>query len=141
MSQFLKRYKPSKTKLHQAQAIYWLCYFFAVVFLALFGVKTYSSACIASIGAAQYVGWFHFAIIIMIELALAWQAMAGVMINAMTITILHVLSRISMVLAGSKYFYSAGCVVYVMFAMLLVYHNQFAMADFKAEANSKKKII
>ena len=38
------------------------------------------------------------AIIIMIELALAWQAMAGVMINAMTITILHVLSRISMVL-------------------------------------------
>ena len=58
----------------------------------------------------------------MIELALAWQAMAGVMINAMTITILHVLSRISMVLAGSKYFYSSGCVVYIMFAMLLVYH-------------------
>ena len=52
----------------------------------------------------------------MIELALAWQAMAGVMINAMTITILHVLSRISMVLKDRS-ISTAQAAVYVMFAM------------------------
>ena len=55
-------------------------------------------------------------VIIMIELALAWQVMAGIKTDAMTITIMHVVSRIFMVLGGSQFYYIAGCAVFLMFS-------------------------
>ena len=105
------------------RGIYWLCYLAAFGLLINFAYKTHGSTCIATKSSAdRFVGWFHFGVIIMIELALAWQVMAGIKTDAMTITIMHVVSRIFMVLGGSQFYYIAGCAVFLMFSILLIYH-------------------
>jgi hypothetical protein len=100
-----------------------LLYIFSFAMLLVFAFYTYNSVCIASsVKAAKFVGFFHFFTVIIVEIAVAWHYFAGLDTDSLTITYLHIVARIAMIGGGSKYYYLAGCFIYFVFAMLLVYH-------------------
>eukprot|EP00505_MAST-04D_sp_SCG-Rhode-Island_P001796 Stramenopile-MAST_4_protein_1796 len=105
------------------RAMKWLMYIFAYSMLGLFAWYTYQSPCVASkTESDKYVGVFHLAVIIMIEIAVAWHYVAGLDTSALTVAYLHMIARICMIFGGSQYYYVAGSCIYFVFAMLLVYH-------------------